>query len=187
MLLLPRRHAHALLHEGALQIPAGGVSLRSAWSKRTGAADKRKPEFELLDTGVFDEDRYFDVFAEYAKAVARRHPDPDHRRQSRPGSGRLHVLPTLWFRNTWSWGCTHEGCEVKPRIAADGDGGVRREHATLGRFRFWPTPVPRDGPDVALHGERNEHRAALSAARQAARRYFKDAFHEYVVHGNRAR
>jgi hypothetical protein len=62
------------------------------------------PEFELIDSGVFAEDRYFDVFVEYAKAgpadllirisVANRGPDP----------AELHLLPTLWFRNTWSWG-----------------------------------------------------------------------------------
>jgi hypothetical protein len=66
--------------------------------------DKRQPEFELLDTGVFDEDRYFDVFVEYAKAnvedilikitVANRGPE----------AASLRVLPTIWFRNTWSWG-----------------------------------------------------------------------------------
>ena len=81
---------------------------------------KADPEFELVDTGAFDEDRYFDVFAEYAKAspddmlirltVANRGPEP----------ATIHVLPTLWFRNTWSWGCTHEGCEVKPRLEAAG-------------------------------------------------------------------
>jgi len=66
--------------------------------------DKRQPEFELLDAGVFDEDRYFDVFVEYAKAdvedilikitVANRGPE----------AASLRVLPTIWFRNTWSWG-----------------------------------------------------------------------------------
>jgi hypothetical protein len=66
--------------------------------------DKGQPEFELLDTGVFDEDRYFDVFVEYAKAdiedilikitVTNRGPE----------AANLRVLPTVWFRNTWSWG-----------------------------------------------------------------------------------
>ena len=51
-----------------LQVPAGGVSRTRGWSRRTGAAGAREPEFELLDTGVFDEDRYFDVVVEYAKA-----------------------------------------------------------------------------------------------------------------------
>lgn len=91
-------------------------------------------EYELLDTGVLDGGRYFDVEAVYAKAgpddvcieitVANRGPEP----------AELHVLPTLWFRNTWSWGCTHEGCEVKPKLRREADGRVRADHATLGRF-----------------------------------------------------
>jgi hypothetical protein len=70
---------------------------------------KAEPEFELTDTGVFDDHRYFDVFAEYAKAdtddvlvritVANRGPE----------AATLHLLPTLWFRNTWSWGRNGEG------------------------------------------------------------------------------
>jgi hypothetical protein len=81
---------------------------------------RNDPEFELADAGAFDENRYFDVTAEYAKAspndlliritVAYRGPD----------AARLHLLPTLWFRNSWSWGCTHEGCEVKPLLQAEG-------------------------------------------------------------------
>jgi Glycosyl hydrolase family 63 C-terminal domain len=74
--------------------------------------DKGQPEFELLDTGVFDEDRYFDVFVEYAKAdvddilikitVTNRGPEPAN----------LRVLPTIWFRNTWSWG----NCARRPKL-----------------------------------------------------------------------
>ena len=88
------------------------------------------PEFELLDTGVFNDNRYFDVTAEYAKAspddilvritVANRGPE----------AATIHLLPTLWYRNTWSWGCTHEGCEVKPRIER------RRQRGRLRRARY---------------------------------------------------
>ena len=79
---------------------------------------KDAPELELVDTGVFDEDRYFDVVAEYAKAgpndigirvsVTNRGPD----------AAELHLLPTLWFRNTWSWGRTGESYYPKPRLRA---------------------------------------------------------------------
>src|SRR5687767_12161009 len=64
----------------------------------------RDPEFELLDTGIFDDDRYFDIFVEYAKV------DPEDRvvritvENRGPEDAPLHVLPHLWFRNTWSWG-----------------------------------------------------------------------------------
>jgi hypothetical protein len=76
---------------------------------------KADPEFELVETGAFDENRYFDVFTEYAKAS----PDDILIRitlaNRGPEAATIHLLPTLWFSNNWSWGCTHEGCEVKPR------------------------------------------------------------------------
>ncbi len=74
------------------------------------------PEFELDDTGVFAEGKYWDVFAEYAKdspndilvriTVCNRGPE----------TATLHLLPTLWYRNTWIWGCEHEGCTTKALI-----------------------------------------------------------------------
>ncbi|WP_328497736.1 glucosidase [Streptomyces sp. NBC_00414] len=96
-------------------------------------------EYELLDTGVFDESRYFDVTVEYAKAasddvlaritVANRGPD----------EATVHVLPTLWFRNTWSWQDDHGA--VKPRMSAvDSPGGtptIRAEHPELGSYDCW--------------------------------------------------
>jgi hypothetical protein len=101
------------------------------------ARDKQAPEYELLDTGIFDEDRYFDVFVEYAKAepedmlvritVCNRGPEP----------AEIHVLPTLWFRNTWSWG----GNEDKPEITLAATGAdvraVGAKHRLLGeRFLY---------------------------------------------------
>ena len=88
-----------------LQVSAGGVPLRAIWSTRTGGADADQPEYELLDTGVFDDDRYFDVVRRVRQGRRRRHPDADHGRQPRARRRpRIDVLPTLWFRNTWSWG-----------------------------------------------------------------------------------
>src|SRR3954468_17141122 len=92
---------------------------------------KQDFEYELLDTGAFAESRYFDVVVEYAKGA---HDDilmlvTAHNRG--PEAATLHVLPTLWFRNTWSWG----DAGVKPSLAADGD-GVRAEHPDLGVWRF---------------------------------------------------
>ena len=75
-----------------------------------------EPEYELVDTGVFDDDRYWAVTVDYAKAGADRHVHRGHRRQPRrPSRPTLHVLPTLWFRNTWSWGLP--GRDQVPRIA----------------------------------------------------------------------
>ena len=65
---------------------------------------KAKPEFELLDTGVFDDNRYFDVFVEYAKADVEDILVRITIHNRGPEAAPLHVLPTVWFRNTWSWG-----------------------------------------------------------------------------------
>ncbi len=143
---------------------------------------KLDPEFELIDTGVFDEGRYFDVTAEYAKAapddiliritVANRGPD----------AATLHLLPTLWFRNAWSWGCTHEGCEIKPRLGRDGDGQVVTDHATLGRFRWFAGHGPDGrGPDLLFTENETDSRRLYNF--DSGSPYVKDAFHEYVVHG----
>ena len=99
-------------------------------------------EFELSDTGVFDGNRYFDVFAEYAKAspndiliritVANRGPE----------SASIHLLPTLWFRNTWTWSCMHEGCRSKPELWQAAEGRLICTHETLGQFRLLPERIP---------------------------------------------
>ena len=98
------------------------------------------PEFELLDTGIFDGNRYFDIFVEYAKAA----PDDIFVRITAanrgPESAPLHILPTLWFRNTWSWGRTGEGYWPRPRIAAEGENTLIAEHASLGKYRLEVEP-----------------------------------------------
>ena len=120
-------------------------------------------EYELLDTGVFDEERYFDVFVEYAKAgpediliritVQNRGPD----------AARLELLPTLWFRNTWSWGKR----TPKPALREAG-GTIRASHAELG--------------DYTLACEGNPE--LLFTENETGR---KDAFHRYVVGGDAER
>ncbi len=143
---------------------------------------KADPEFELVDTGAFDEDRYFDVFVEYAKAspndvlirltVANRGPEP----------AEIHVLPTLWFRNTWSWGCTHEGCEVKPRLEAAGAAAIVARHVTLGEFRLDVDQAADGTPPefVFTENETNSHRIF---GFDDGNRHLKDAFHNVVVRG----
>src|SRR5262249_15019190 len=92
---------------------------------------KDQLEFELLDTGVFDDDRYFDVFIEYAKA------GPDdilmsitvHNRG--PEAATIHVLPQIWFRNTWSWKLAK-----KPALSADAENAIVIQHPESGSFRL---------------------------------------------------
>ncbi|MDE3084274.1 MAG: glucosidase, partial [Verrucomicrobiota bacterium] len=143
-----------------------------------------EPEFELLDTHVFDGERYFDVFVEYAKAgvndilikitAANRGPEP----------ARLHVLPTLWFRNTWSWGCKHEGCEVKPRLRQVADGRVECTHATLEKF-FWEIAPDGNGQFAPLLFTENETNVQKLFGAPNVSSFVKDAFHDHVVSGRR--
>ena len=78
---------------------------------------RQDPEFELTDTGIFDESRYFDVTIEYAKASANDIVIRIEVANRGPERARVHVLPTLWFRNTWSWGRTGEGYWPKPHLS----------------------------------------------------------------------
>jgi len=132
-------------------------------------------EYELLDTGVFDQDRYFDVFVEYAKAgpedvLAR---VTVHNRG--PEAARLRVLPTLWFRNTWSW----DDAEAKPSLTEAAPGVIRASHAELGEY--W---LSCDGAQELLFTE-NESNAQRLWRQPNRSPYVKDAFHAYVVAGQR--
>jgi hypothetical protein len=149
-------------------------------NRRRGKHDR---EFELADTGVFDADRYFDVFAEYAKT------SPDDvliritvaNRASEPA--RLDLLPTLWFRNTWTWGRTGEGYWGKPSIAAEGAGALVADHESMGRFRLFVDDAPPFKPELLF--TENETNAARLFGSANTVLYVKDAFHEYVVAGRR--
>ncbi|HKF42747.1 MAG TPA: glucosidase [Thermoanaerobaculia bacterium] len=138
---------------------------------------KHDPEFELADTGVFDDGRYFDVFAEYAKGA----PDDILVRitiaNRGPEAAKLDVLPTLWFRNTWAWGRTGEGYWPRPRISAAAGGTLLAEHADLGRFFLAVEGRPR-----ILFTENTTNAARLFGGANSEP-HVKDAFHEYVVHG----
>jgi hypothetical protein len=134
-------------------------------------------EYELLDTGVFDQDRYFDVFVEYAKA------SPEdvlvqitvHNRGPEPAT--LHVLPTLWFRNVWSWG----GNVARPvlRQAASGDGGglIAASHPELGERFFYAEGSP---ALLFTENETNTERLFNTANRTP---YVKDGINNVIVHG----
>ncbi len=132
-----------------------------------------QPEFELLDAGMFDEDRYFDVFVEYVKAA----PDDIlvlitvHNRG--PEAAKLSLLPQLFFRNTWSW----KSNSSKPKLTAE-NGGVKIEHSQLGNFQ-----LDCDGNPTLLFCENETNVRRLFGERDAPG-FFKDAFHEYIVDGN---
>jgi hypothetical protein len=142
---------------------------------------KSEPEFELADTGVFDDGRYFDVFAEYAKAgpddiairitVANRGPE----------AATIHLLPTLWFRNTWSWGREGEGYTDKPRLRRS-DAAIVAEHPVLGEYELRAEELDQRGGPALLFTE-NETNAARLFGAENAQPFVKDGFHRAVIQG----
>jgi hypothetical protein len=151
-------------------------------NQRRGKADL---ELELADTGAFDDNRYFDVFAEYAKAspddiairitVANRGPD----------DATLHLLPTVWFRNTWSWGRDGEGYSSRPELRRRDGATVEVSHWTLGRYELQAEVADQDhSPDLLFtENESNVERLYGAANPQP---FVKDAFHRAVIQGDTA-
>jgi hypothetical protein len=99
-------------------------------NKRRGKLD---PEFELIDTNVFDKNQYFDVFIEYAKADANDLLIKISVHNRGPEEADVHVLPHAWFRNTWAWGNDH----YKPEMYRDGDGVIKIIHRDLGSLYLY--------------------------------------------------
>ncbi|SPD75597.1 conserved hypothetical protein [uncultured Desulfobacterium sp.] len=140
---------------------------------------RQETEYELLDTGVFDEDRYFDVFVEYAKAA----PEDILIRitvcNCGPEPSILHVLPTLWFRNVWSWG----GDPPRPiltEITTDNTGpAIAASHPDLGeRFLYSERPAE-------LLFTENETNIQHLAGVMNRTPYVKDGINDYIVYGKR--
>jgi len=142
----------------------------------------QSPEYELADTGIFDGNRYWDITVEYAKAS----PDDililvkavNHG----PEEAALDLLPTLWFRNTWVWGCAHEGCTLKPAIWLDTPHRVATRHDSLAPFYFEADPCEGDFEWLFTENETNS-RLLFGAENSAP--FTKDAFHRYVVDGEK--
>ncbi|WVQ99883.1 hypothetical protein IAU59_007026 [Kwoniella sp. CBS 9459] len=156
-------------------------------------------EFELMDTDVFDEDRYWDVFVEYAKdeefadamsiriTAYNRGPDPAD----------LHILPQMFFRNTWSW--PKELPKNMPQMRQEAEGVIHAQHETLGQTRLYCTPSPApaapakggvvlvDGPSVVpelLFTENETNYERLYGGKNRTP-YVKDAFHDHLIPSHR--
>ncbi len=130
------------------------------------------PEFELIDTGIFNDDKYFDVFIEYAKG------DMNdilvritvHNRGKETAS--LNILPTLWFRNTWSQGPD----DYKPQMMSSNQGNVTIEHRELGEYELFA-----EEKDIHLFCDNETNTQRLYGEEKSG--YFKDGVQEFVVHG----
>jgi hypothetical protein len=143
-------------------------------NRRRGRDD---PEFELLDTDAFADDRYFDVTVEYAKGsptdilirvtATNRGPAPAH----------LDLLPTLWFRNTWAWGTRGYTPSLTVLPEADRSTQILAEHETLGRYHL----TCEGTPELLFTDNETNARLLFDSANRSP--FVKDAFHEYVVDG----
>ena len=142
-----------------------------------------EPEYELLDTGIFDDDRYFDVFVEYAKAgpqdilmtvTVHNRAAPEQN----PEPAVLHLLPTLWFRNTWYWGDDSDGVpRQKPVLVRQPDGTVIAEGSALGQYVCYA-----EGKPNWLFCE-NETNNARFYDQDDGPRYPKDGINDHLLHG----
>ncbi len=132
----------------------------------------RDPEFEIVDTGAFDESRYFDVFVEYGKG------SPDdilmaitvHNRG--PDDARIHIIPQLWFRNTWSWRRNAK----KPELRADTDGRIEVIHPKI--ENYW---LSADGAPELLFCDNETNTKRLYGIPNSDGQYAKDGFHDHII------
>ena len=142
--------------------------------KESHARTKQQTEYELLDTGIFDQDEYFDIYVEYAKVAENdfvmKVTAWNRSQQAAP----LHIIPTCWFRNTWSWGYDR----YKPSLAAMPDGTVQATYRTQPDYYLHSQGEPRL---LFCENETNENRFS----KEKASPYPKDAIHSYVVQGEK--
>jgi hypothetical protein len=140
---------------------------------------KEDPEFELIDTGVFSENRYFDVFVEYAKATPADILIRITTHNRGPEAAELHLLPTLWFRNTWSWGRD----DRRPRLAKlNGPPGlavIEAEHSYYGKHWL----LCEGTPDLLFTENETNTQRLFGAGNRTP--YVKDGINNYIVHGER--
>ncbi|HEX3120078.1 MAG TPA: hypothetical protein VHP80_13360, partial [Candidatus Acidoferrum sp.] len=144
-----------------------------------GKRSRKEPEYELIDTGVFRENRYFDMFVEYAKADVEDILIKITAINRGPDAAPLHLLPSLWFRNTWSWGRDDRRPTITPTNPISGNTCLEVQHWQYGKRWLIVEGNPQllftdnDTNTQRLFGEWNKG-------------FVKDAFHEYLVNGNKA-
>ncbi len=152
----------------------------------------RDLEYELADTGIFEQG-YFDIGVEYIKNSPNDILIQATVTNRGSTTAEIHILPHWWYRNTWTWDCTHEGCTPKPTIrlaSADspdldlGENALILRHATLGAWAV-KSDITSDGKSPTLLFTDNETNPELHPDVPTTSGHFKDAFHRYVVSGDR--
>jgi Glycosyl hydrolase family 63 C-terminal domain len=150
------------------------------------ARGRHRPEFELTDTGIFNENKYFDVFIEYAKQT----PDEivikitieNCSNEAAP----IHLLPTIWFRNSWAWGRTGEGYTDKPSIQIESATRLSTKHPSLESFVFEILSKNTNSLSLAPSPliTENHTNATKLFGLKTSDTLFKDGFHEYLINKN---
>jgi hypothetical protein len=133
-----------------------------------------QPEFELIDSGLLDDDRYFDVYVEYAQAEAEDILVKITAFNRGPAAARLDLLPQLWFRNTWGW----KRGAARPGIGLANDTTLLAQHAELGAYHLYT-----DGDPTLLFTDNESNSERLWGSPNATP-YVKDAFHRRVIDGD---
>jgi len=135
---------------------------------------KLATEFELIDTGIFNEDRYFDVLVEYAKANVEDILIRISVKNLGPEVASLNLLPTIWFRNTWSWGYNHV---ARPSLRALDESTIGLQHPELGERRLYCD----DTPELLFTENETNNQWLFNS--QNGSQFVKDGIGEYIVHG----
>jgi hypothetical protein len=149
--------------------------LREENAKRT----RHQPEYELIDTGVFAENRYFDVFVEYAKATFEDIVVRITAWNRGAQAARLHLLPSLWFRNRWDWGDAYNTPQVVRMSGFQGG-----ELLELTEFHYGQRWLAIDGAPELLFTD-NETNMERLFGQKSKTPFVKDAFHRYLINGER--
>ena len=143
--------------------------------RRNKNRDKSQPEFELCDTGIFDENKYYDIFIEYAKCDEQDILIKISAFNRGPEDVELNIIPQIWFRNAWSWGYD----PYKPQITLPRKNTFSADHKSLGKYYLYAKGEPQP-----LFCE-NETNAGKLYQSKNIEGYFKDGIHEYIVNGQK--
>lgn len=150
--------------------------------KKNQKLGRDKPEYELFDSGAFEKNRYFDVYASYAKASANHLLIEIEVVNRGDRKAPLVLIPMLWYRNTWSWTCRHEGCTLPPSIRKESDSRLVCKHETLGTYYLESDQHDAGLDPKWLFCDNTTNYEKLYKV-DSPDSFHKDAFHEYVIDG----
>lgn len=136
--------------------------------------NKTQPEFEICDTGAFDSGKYFDIFIEYAKADSEDILIQITAYNRSKQAASLHIVPQLWFRNTWSWGYNEE----KPLVHLSGHNHMEASHASLGKYQFY---IEENATPLFCENETNTGKLYQKVKTKG---FFKDGINDYIVNND---